>query len=377
MKILLLGDPESVHTQRWANALAKKGIRVSLFGLYEYKPDWFHPSISIFVPKSYLRIKSKPDGSLSKLLYLQNIFALRKFIKKNVPDIIHAHYASSYGLLGALSRFHPFIISVYGSDIYTFPQKNIFTKNLIKFNLLMADRLLSTSNVMVGETRKYTKKHIVVTPFGIDINVFYPFYSKELLFDKNDIIIGTVKTLEDKYGIEYLIRAFKIVKNKYPYLPLKLLLVGKGTKEFKLKKIVYELDLADATKFTGFIDYDEIPKYHNMLDISVFVSIDDSESFGVSVLEAMACGKPVIVSNAGGLPEVVEKDVTGLIVGKENVVQTANAIEKLLLDKAMRLKFGVNGRERVKIKYSLDDSISQMIKIYESTVTKELSHEST
>ena len=66
-----------------------------------------------------------------------------------------------------------------------------------------------------------------------------------------------------------------------------------------------------------------------------------------------------------------------MIVGKKNVIQTANAIEKLLLDKAMRLKFGVNGRERVKIKYSLDDSISQMIKIYESTVTKELSHEST
>jgi len=370
MKILLLGDPESVHTQRWANALAKNGIEVFLFGLYEYKPEWFHPSIKICVPKSYLRIKSKPDGSFSKLLYLKNIFALKKFIEKSKPDILHAHYASSYGLLGAISRFHPFIISVYGSDIYTFPRKNIFTKGLIKFNLYMADKILSTSNVMVKETQKYTGKPIDVTPFGIDINVFCPFYSKEMCFDKNDIVIGTVKTLEDKYGIEYLIRAFKIVKDKYPHLPLKLLLVGKGTKEAVLKKIVFELGIENVTIFTGFIDYDEIPKYHNMIDISVFVSIDDSESFGVSVLEAMACAKPVIVSDAGGLPEVVKKNVTGLIVERKNSVQTSNAIEELLLNKDMRLKFGANGRERVKNKYSLKDSVSQMIKVYEQQMLK-------
>ncbi|PIX95484.1 MAG: glycosyltransferase family 4 protein, partial [Ignavibacteria bacterium CG_4_10_14_3_um_filter_37_18] len=143
-----------------------------------------------------------------------------------------------------------------------------------------------------------------------------------------------------------------------------------GTKEAVLKKIVFELGIENVTIFTGFIDYDEIPKYHNMIDISVFVSIDDSESFGVSVLEAMACAKPVIVSDAGGLPEVVKKNVTGLIVERKNSVQTSNAIEELLLNKDMRLKFGANGRERVKNKYSLEDSVSQMIKVYEQQMLK-------
>jgi len=365
MKILLLGDPESVHTQRWANALAKRGIEIFLFGLYEYKKEWFHPSVKIFVPHSYLDIKSKPDGSFSKLVYLRNIFALKNFIKKIGPNIVHAHYASSYGLLGALSRFHPLITSVYGSDIYLFPQKNILTKYLLIFNLFSATTILSTSKVMAEETKLYTTKNIEVTPFGIDTNIFSPSNTKEKLFSQKDIVVGTVKTLENKYGIDYLIKAFKIVKDKYPLLPLKLLIVGKGSKERELKNLVIELGLQSITIFTGFLDYDRIPEYHNMIDIPVFVSIEDSESFGVSVLESSACGKPVIVSDAGGLPEVVEKDVTGLIVKRKNVEQTAMAIERLLLDQDLRSIFGINGRKRVIEKYNLDDCVTQMIRIYE------------
>jgi len=83
--------------------------------------------------------------------------------------------------------------------------------------------------------------------------------------------------------------------------------------------------------FTGKVPYNEVPKYQNMLTISV--SVSDSESFGVAILEASACEKPVVVSNVGGLTEVVEDGVTGIIVPPRNPEKTAEAIEKLLLDK--------------------------------------------
>ena len=227
-----------------------------------------------------------------------------------------------------------------------------------------ADKILSTSYIMAEEIKQFTKKQIEVTPFGVDLNIFHPSVRKEILFGKNDIVVGTVKSLEDKYGIEFLIKAFNLVKDRYPELPLKLLIVGKGTKESALKKLVVELGIVNVTKFTGFVDYNEIHEYHNMIDIAVFVSTEDSESFGVSVLESSACAKPVIVSDAGGLPEVVEQDVTGLIVGKKNIAQTADAIEELLLNKDLRLRLGENGRERVREKYNLEDNISQMVGIY-------------
>ena len=366
MKVLILADPASPHTIKWVNSLLRKNIEILLFGLTGYKLDNYSKSQNLTIHSLRLdgKVFAKPDGDPSKINYLKAVPVIRKIIREFKPDILHAHYASSYGLLGALSRFHPFILSVYGSDVYSFPRKNIFTTKLFKFNLSAADKILSTSNIMAKEIKKYTKKQIEVTPFGVDLNIFHPSVREENLFGKNDIVVGTVKSLEDKYGIEFLIKAFKLVKDRHPQLSLKLLLVGKGTKEGELKKHVVELGISDVTTFTGFVDYDKVHKYQNMIDIAVFVSTEDSESFGVSVLEASACAKSVIVSDAGGLPEVVEKDVTGLIVRKKDIAQTADAIEELLLNKDLRLRLGENGRERVGGKYNLDDNIAQMVGIY-------------
>src|SRR5690606_28398788 len=88
-------------------------------------------------------------------------------------------------------------------------------------------------------------KEIVVTPFGIDIEKFYPKKVKRI-FGENDIVIGTVKSLEIKYGIENLINAFSILKQKYPVKPLKLFIVGKGTQELFLKPQVKKMKCSPA-----------------------------------------------------------------------------------------------------------------------------------
>jgi len=104
------------------------------------------------------------------------------------------------------------------------------------------------------------------------------------------------------------------------------------------------------TVFTGKVNYGEVPKYHNMLTISVFPSIFESESFGVSILEASACEKPVVVSNVGGLPEVVDDQKTGFIVPPKDPEKLAEAIEKLILNESLRLQIGKAGRIMVKEK---------------------------
>ena len=218
---------------------------------------------------------------------------------------------------------------------------------------------------MKEEIKKYTDKEIEVTPFGVDLEKFYP-HSVDRLFGKNDIVIGTVKALEKKYGIEYLIKAFNLVKQRNSNYSLKLLIVGKGTQESQLKKLVKELGLESNTIFTGFINHAEVEKYQNMLDISVSVSIDDSESFGVAVLEASACSKPVIVTNVGGLPEVVEHEKTGFVIEAKNHIALAEVLEKLVLNPKLRFELGNSGRERVKNKYSWNNSVAQLISIYNS-----------
>lgn len=364
MKILLLADVNSSHTIKWATSLAKNNIEVTIFSLGELLIDDYksYKNINIVVPNIAI---INEEGALSKIKYLKVFPALKNLIKKYNPDILHAHYATSYGLLGAMSNFHPFILSVWGMDVFSFPQKSFFHRAILKYNLKKADKLLSTSHIMAKETSLYTNKSIEVTPFGIDLERFRPMEGHNL-FAQEDIVIGTVKTLEEKYGIEYLIKAFKIVSDKHQHLPLKLLIVGGGSLENNLKQLVKQLDIEGKTLFTGKIPFVAMPEYHNMLTISVSVSVSDSESFGVAIIEASACAKPVVVSNVGGLPEVVADGITGIVVPPRDVEATAAAIERLVLDQTLRMRLGSAGRERVNRLYNWNDNVAQMIGLYKA-----------
>jgi len=370
-KVLMLADANNPHVIKWVNGLLSKGFSVSLFSLTRCNHDNFavNAIFNIVCFDFDINTNRKNEGNISKLKYLKVLAHLRRYINEVKPDILHSHYASSYGLLGALSGFHPYVISVWGDDVFEFPRKSILHKSLLKFNLLKSDCILSTSNVMLKETKKYTSKNILVTPFGIDLDFFKPLVV-DSVFDKHDIVIGTVKTLEDKYGVEYLIRAFKILTDRNPTSPLKLLIVGVGSQEEYLKKLVSELGLNNHAIFTGRVDYSKVPYYQNMLDVSVSVSTSDGESFGVAVIEASACEVPVVVSNVGGLPEVVVNNETGFVVNPRSAEQTANAIEKLIQNIDLRIEFGRNGRDRVRRLYNWVENLDLMVEIYDKVINK-------
>nr|WP_321268044.1 glycosyltransferase [uncultured Sulfurimonas sp.] len=361
MKLLLLSNPNSVHTIKWAKSLAQNDIDVIIFGLGDFIVNDYDDIKNITV-KTINETVTRDEGAIAKLRYLKALPSVKKIIKEFEPDIVHAHYASSYAFVGALCGFSPFIVSVWGSDVFSFPKKSFLHKAVLKYNLKKADKILSTSHVMAKETKLYTNKDIEVTPFGIDIEQFKPTYTKEELFEKDDIVIGTVKTLEEKYGIEYLIRAFKIICDKYVELPLKLLIVGEGSLGSYLKNLTKELEIDNKVIFTGKVPFTDVSKYHNMLSVSV--SVSNSESFGVAIIEASSCAKPVVVSNVGGLPEVVEDGVSGFVVPPRDPQKTSDAIEKLIIDDKLRNTMGNNGRIIVKKLYNWKENVVLMLNIY-------------
>ena len=365
MKILLLADINSSHTRKWVEELSGNGFRIGVFSISGPTSEWYLPlNIEVFAPLSFSS-SIYSDSLLSKIRYLRLLPYLKSVIRNFNPEIVHAHYASSYGLLGALSGFHPLVISVWGSDIYFFSKVPVIGKEILKFNFRRADLILSTSNDMLREISKHTRKEIHVTPFGVDVELFRPVASKPF-FNKGDIVIGTVKSLEECYGINYLILAFSKLVSRHPDLPLKLLLVGGGTLENELRELGGNLGLTGKIHFTGKVAFDEVPLYHNYLDIYVALSI--SESFGVAVLEASACAKPVVVSDAGGLPEVVMDGVTGFIVASRDVEQAADALSKLVENAELRKEMGENGREFVKSQYNVNELARKMKPLYQQLI---------
>jgi glycosyltransferase involved in cell wall biosynthesis len=361
----MLGHPDSAHIIKWATGLHNNGFKVVIFGLSNSSTNSYnnYPNITTVLLKFDYNFYKAENQDFKKLLYLKAIPVIRKLIKKHNPDILHAHYLSSYGALGAIVGFHPFILSVWGSDIFDFPKKSIFHKYYIKYILSKADHILSTSKIMKKEINKYTKQSIEVTPFGIDIDFFRPCKRSN---SSNEITLGVVKSLEDRYGIDYLLKAFKLFIDLYPSIIIRLIIVGGGTKEFALKTLSRELGISNFVQFTGAVDYSEIVEYYNLFDIAVLPSL--SESFGVAALEASACEIPVIATNVGGLPEVIAHEITGLIIESKNTKAIADALYLLVKNPLMRKFLGENGRRFVCENYNFKDNLQLMLKIYRKSL---------
>ena len=361
-RILLLADINSVHTQKWAIGLAKNGYKIGIFSFNGPETSWYKEyDIDCLHKPSIVKSSNK---FLAKLAYIAFLPKVKAVIKEFQPDILHAHYASSYGLLGALSGFHPYIISAWGTDVMKFPHINFITKQIIKFNLRSADSICATSYTIKKHIRQLTNKKVEVIPFGVDLTEFV----NRRNFDKDDSVftIGCTKALEKIYNIKALVLSFSVLKRKFPFKKIKLIIVGDGSERDFLEKMVSELQLNDDVIFEGKLPHEVVAIKINEFD--VLVNLSEYESFGVSVVEAMACQIPVIVSDAEGLKEVVNNQNNGTIVSSSNIHQIVNALEKLMLNKELRTRIGINAVERVRNNYNWLSNLQQMIKVYNSVL---------
>ncbi|MEF9951729.1 MAG: glycosyltransferase [Clostridium sp.] len=356
MRICYLADASSAHTKKWCKYFSSLGYDIHVISL--------NPGEIENVAVHSLGIDSSKvayGGVLSKVSYVSRVLTIRKLVKEINPDILHAHYASSYGLLGSLCNFHPYVLSVWGSDIYSFPKGSSIKRRVLEHNLKSADYLMSTSKDMARETKLYTNKDIMITPFGVDTNIFRP-----VNVDRNieNIVIGTIKTLEPHYGIDYLVRAFHKLSLERDNILLKI--AGKGSQEEDLKNLVKSLKIEDKVEFLGFLSLDQIPVEFSKMDIAVIPSIH--ESFGVSSIEAQATGTPVVVTDAGGLPETIKDKVTGILVKKENVNSLYEGIKTLVDNRDLREQMGKEAIGFIKDNYTVEKNFNEVDDFYKSIV---------
>ena len=365
MRIFMLSNPNAVHTQRWVKALAERGVVVMLYSFRPYKDNGYYQDMNNVQIKSFTKQRElKGIRNFFPIKLLTYYRTLLKDIKASIqsfqPDIVHAHYLSDNGLFGALSGFHPLIVSAWGTDVYDYPKWSGSRARVIRYVLRKADCILSTSHVMAKEVFKYTDKEwLFVTPFGVDMSLFKPL---PVVKQKNHVVFGIVKTLSHGYGIDTLIDAFALVRARRPELSISLRIVGEGKEREQLERQAADLGLSKEISFMGRIANDKLPEVINQFDI--FVALSRIESFGVAVVEAMATGCPVIVSDAPGFTEIVEHGQSGLIVKRDDPQQASEAMENLVDHEELRLSLAKNGRERVRALYDWGKNVEEMISVY-------------
>lgn len=354
----MLASAASIHTKRWVKGLADSGVSVMLLTQdAALAGDWGHNVVIHRLPFS---------GMLG---YIFNAPFARSVFKKWGGNLLHAHYAGGYGLCASLTGIRPRVVSVWGADVYDVPRKGKAWKLVIQHILNSSDRVTSTSHVMLDQCRRIgVDRHIDVVAFGVDTKIFSP-VKKSIDNPNEDIIVGTVKTMHEKYGIDTLIRSFALICPLVNGKSIRMKIIGGGPDLQNLKNLANELEISNYVEFTGHVEYEQVPEKLRELDIYCAPSRWDSESFGVAIIEASACGLPVIVSDAGGLPEVVLDGETGFVIKRDDVPGLATALETLIRGDTLRQKMGKNGRTSVIRRYEWSNCIKNMISIYKEAMT--------
>ena len=322
---------------------------------------------------SLLQLGCKPnecrwfDSSVYKLLY--NFIPLPYgLFFGNKADITHfMNYHVPPGVKGKV------ITMVYDTVYKAFPNtmsvRSRFMLNLsMKRSCKRADLIVTISQFSKSEIIKYlnvSPDKIVIMPCGVDFEIYRPDYNEEDIrtakkkYGLEGEYLLYLGTLEPRKNIDRLVDAYALIKQRVNNPP-KLVIAGrKGWQYDSIFKKVRELGLADDVIFTGYVDASDSPLLMSGAIAFVFPSI--YEGFGMPPLEAMACGTPVITSNAASLPEVVGD--AALMVNPYSTESIADAIERILFDKNLRAKLSKRGLKRASC-YSWDNSVRVILDIY-------------
>lgn len=367
-RILLLADCNSAHTKKWALGLSRKGFKVGIFSFTLSLNDWYSNEGIVLLNSGAMQ--PGKSGVRSKLQYLGFLGELRRQLAVFNPDVLHAHYASSYGLLGALSGFAPFIISAWGTDVMRFPQKSFLHRAILSFNLRKADAICATSPTIARYIKFFSSKPVMLVPFGVDTTVFKPLAHPER--KKEVFTISCAKALEPMYNIHVLLRAFYQLKQQFPHQTFKLVVMGDGSEKERLLNLTATLNLLKEVVFTGKVPAEEVAS--RIADSDLVMNLSEYESFGVNIIEAMACRVPVIVSEAEGLRHLAEQAPGNLVVNTRNGDEIVGAMRHFFQHPEARKKAGESGFQLVNKYYTLDACLRRMTHVYDEQIHARLLH---
>ncbi|MBA3660076.1 MAG: glycosyltransferase [Gemmatimonadales bacterium] len=289
-------------------------------------------------------------------------------------DVIHAHWAIPTGpaaVMAARRLGLPSVITMHGGDVYVNPEQGYdfptrwYVRPALRWTLNHAGALTAiTEDCRQHALRAGAPADRIRLVFnGTDLRRFSPAGPADpvpdLMFGPR--MIFACRQLFPRKGIRFLIEAVAKLKPVYP--DLKLVLAGDGFERPELVRLAAELGLGADVTFLGWVPNVDLPRYYRASSVSVIPSLE--EGFGIPAAEAMGCEVPVVASDAGGLPEVVEHGVTGLVVPRGDSAALATAIGSLLANPGLRRRMGIAGRERALKLFDWDRSAERFEQVYE------------
>jgi glycosyltransferase involved in cell wall biosynthesis len=291
---------------------------------------------------------------------------LRKLLARDRYDIVHYFFGLPTGILSFYShgvRRLPYVVSLRGSDVPGYDESSRKLKFLHALLHGLNKRVWRQASSVVAvsqELRRLALQCSPSTPMQVIYNGVDPLRFSPPSYRRNagPLKLVCVSRLIDRKGLDYLLAALAGLRDQ----SIQLVIIGTGAKEPQLRAAAVRLNLTARVKFLGYRPNDELCRHLREADVFVLPTL--SEAFANVVLEAMACGLPVIASAVGGIPELVEEGVNGLLVPPGDTDRLASAIARMARDPALRRQLSRNNVERVRQKFTWAHAAGQYQSIY-------------
>ncbi|MDO9399802.1 MAG: glycosyltransferase family 4 protein [bacterium] len=324
------------------------------FKILRLKP-LFKYGNAAFIPQLFWKLNNYDIVHLHYPFFgaMEIIVLLKLFFRKKFKLVVHYHMdAKAPGFKGLVFKLNNLLIL----PILLWQAKIITCASLdyIKHS--------NIANYYIKHSRKFRQ-----TLFGVDLKRFT--IQSGVIQEKNQKTILFVAGLDKAHhfkGLENLFQAIKILKNSLN-IKFNLTIIGEGDLKDYYKNLAKDLEIDEIVNFLGQVDNDKLVDYYNYSDVFVLPSISQSEAFGLVLLEAMACAKPVIASNLPGVRGVFKNNIQGLLVEPKDVYDLAKKLKIILTNNNLARQMGQAGRKLVEDKYTWKKVVKRLDLIYNST----------
>ncbi|MEW5759840.1 MAG: glycosyltransferase family 4 protein [Candidatus Thermoplasmatota archaeon] len=319
-----------------------------------------------------LREKESIDGiNVKRVKTIGTIFStpitpgLKKFLGDE--DIIHAHSPpplSSYYAAKFCRKENKKFVLTYHCDLElpTFFGNLItsfYRKTFDRYTLNTAKKIIATSESYVSTSRALWNYETIIIPNGVDTGKFKPGLECNEIKEKyGENIVLYVGRLVYHKGLDVFIESAKYVDDA------KYIVIGSGEMKAQLADIIEKFGLENKVELIGKVDSSTLPKYYSACNVFVLPSVSRLEAFGLVLLEAMACGKPVVASDMPGIREILKEGENGFLIEPFNAKKLAEKLNVLISDKKFAESLGANGRKIVEEKFSWSKICEKLEKVY-------------
>ena len=384
-------DSASIFLRHLAESLSNRGIKVHVLAPADKeKGTRIEDGITVhrfqYLPASIQQL-AYGSGILSNLnrhpwLWIEVPFflvmmsySLLRLLRRENPDLIHAHWVLPQGLVALLARLvhkKPVITTSHGGDAFALKGTvlSYLKRMVLRKSTAWTSNTRATSEAF-GATGSLPKPTII--PMGVEVKHFQSGQQKSLRRElpENEMIVLFVGRLVEKKGVEYLLSAYSLLPSDLR-CRTRLWIIGDGERRTRLQHYAESLDVAEKTRFWGQISNHCLPDYYASSDLLVVPSIEgpsgDTEGQGVVMLEAFAARLCVLATSVGGIREVVENGLTGVLVEPHNPQQLADAMTRLLKDKNLRKELAERAYVKVKHQYDWRRIVQDFENLYRSVL---------